>query len=581
VKTLALLAAVILLPASLLHSAEDVVLSAMHDELARNTASLALEQLARPYFMSYAVDDVRLAEASASLGSLLEGGEQRYRYVVVELRVGDRQLDNTGFAAPFVGGGEARRYTGLVQLPRDDNYRELRRQLWLATDSAYKKALGDLARKQAHLQHRTRADDAPDFTTEAPVRFFDDVPQVGSPLDEIQRLAREVSSVFRELPEVQRATVELDATSVVRRYVNSEGSEYRRYSALADCVITAFTQAADGTPLQDQQAFFSRVVEGLPRRESLMADARSLGARLTARRAAPAAETYNGPVLFEGAAAAEVFAQAFVPHLVASPQGRFLDRLGARVLPQTVSLVDNPALEQLGAEPLMGGARVDDEGVATREVRLVEKGFLRSLLSSRRPVRSVRQSTGSRRGGGPLPSNLIVSTSEGLPLAEARAELLRRAAERGNAYGIIVRSVRNPLLNGEYVPFSGTTGEPRQEALLVYRLYPDGHEELLREAEITGITPSEFKGILAVTNEVTVVTLPSWSAADTDFGGSGIAPSLVSLAVPGLLFEEVSVKKPEDEIPRAPVARHPNFDRPGRGGVRSGQSSRGHTRRPK
>jgi hypothetical protein len=567
------LVAALLIPASLLHGEEDAVLCAMRAELARNTSSLALEQLARPYFISYAVDDARLADASASFGSLLESGEQRFRYVVVELRVGDRQLDNTGFVSPFAVGNEVRRYTGMVQLPLDDNPRELRRQLWLATDAAYKKALEDLARKKAHLQHRTRSDDAPDFTTEPPVALLEAAPEIKLPLAELQTLARDVSRVFREQGGVQRSTVRLSALSVLRRYVNSEGSEYRRHSPQAACVISASTQAEDGTPLRDQEARYGRTLGSLPGRETLVATARALGTRLALRRVAPAAESYNGPVLFEGQAAAELFFQVFVPHLLATPQGRFVDRLGARVLPQTLSLVDNPALDGLEDQPLMGGVRVDDEGVATREVRLVEKGFLRQLLACRRPVRTVRQSTGSRRGGGPLPSNLLLTAADGLSGAEARAELLRRAGERGNSYGIIVRSIQDLLLgaeHGDFVPAFGSGGEQRLYSLQVSRLYPDGREELLREAEITGITPSEFKGILAATRDVTVVTLPAFTMGE----GAGFTPPVVSIAMPGLLFEEVSVKKPDDEIPRAPVARHPYFDQPGQRSGAPGRSSR-------
>jgi len=56
-----------------------------------------------------------------------------------------------------------------VPVPADNDYDELRRQLWLATDSAYKTALDSYAKKKSALEHRTRQEDTPDFSHE-PVR---------------------------------------------------------------------------------------------------------------------------------------------------------------------------------------------------------------------------------------------------------------------------------------------------------------------------------------------------------------------------------------------------------------------------
>ena len=45
-------------------------------------------------------------------------------------------------------------------------------------------------------------------------------------------------------------------------------------------------------------------------------------------------------------------------------------------------------------------------------------------------------------------------------------------------------------------------------------------------------------------------------------GGSGFSSSLhaVSVAVPDLLFEEMSVRNPTGNVPHLPVARHPFFE---------------------
>ena len=46
--------------------AEDALMAAMQDELSRNMKKLQLEELAKPYFISYKVDEIRTWTTSAS-----------------------------------------------------------------------------------------------------------------------------------------------------------------------------------------------------------------------------------------------------------------------------------------------------------------------------------------------------------------------------------------------------------------------------------------------------------------------------------------------------------------------------------
>lgn len=125
---------------------EDVVMKAMRDELARSMANLQMENLEKPYFISYSVQETEAAVVSASLGSLLSSNENRLRILHVEVRVGNPALDNTNFFSyPTMTSGMVSMFAGTIQLPLDDDYNELRRQIWLATDGVYKKALEDLA----------------------------------------------------------------------------------------------------------------------------------------------------------------------------------------------------------------------------------------------------------------------------------------------------------------------------------------------------------------------------------------------------------------------------------------------------
>ena len=97
------------------------------------------------------------------------------------------------------------------------------------------------------------------------------------------------------------------------------------------------------------------------------------------------------------------------------------------------------------------------------------------------------------------------------------------------------------------------------------KLYPDGHETPLRNAEIQGLSAASFRDIVAAGGETTVYTLslpPASSSAGMPFfmfGGSGAEPQPTTLVVPAFLFEEVTLNPPSGEIAKPPTLQHPYF----------------------
>jgi hypothetical protein len=79
--------------------AEDTLLRAMRDELARSTSQLTLESNAPPYFAAYRIEELAQANVVASFGSIVtsDGEPGRKRTASAELRVGSPQLDQTYF----------------------------------------------------------------------------------------------------------------------------------------------------------------------------------------------------------------------------------------------------------------------------------------------------------------------------------------------------------------------------------------------------------------------------------------------------------------------------------------------------
>ena len=577
-----LLAAPIAFLALRVPAQDDVPMRAMKDELARSMSQLRLERMEKPYFIAYRMNDVEAAAVSATLGSLTASQPARARVVAVELRVGDYALDNSNFlSSRGFGDGQL---MGFGEAPLDDDYQQIRRQLWLVTDAQYKRALEDLSAKRAVLRMRKRADDLPDFAREAPVTVTE--PPGASRVDvrELEALARELSSVFRSAPEIRRSSVRLESRQVYTRYVNSEGTTFTRSSPSFRLQIDAETQAPDGLPIADSIELRGRTPSDLPARPALLARAREMAARLLDLRSAPSLERYNGPVLFEGPAAAEIFGQVFAPWLVATRQpvsddprfdalydqmmaqasgASFLDKIGGRVLPEFLGVTDSPLQRDFAGTPLLGGQRIDDDGVPTRETRLVDHGFLKTMLATRVPVRGIPHGTGSSRGFGPAPGNLLVTCDRPLDDAALRRELLEQARKRGLDHAIIVRRVGAAGTSSLLRTFSRMMGQGEVASPSlpeVYAVYLDGREERLRGMQLGAVSPAAFRDIVAAGGRPTVFSDEfaghlAWLLSLGPAARS--AAAVVSSVVPSLLFEELSLTKSRGPLPSPPITPSP------------------------
>ena len=131
------------------HAQESPILSAMQDELRRSMAELKLKDEPAPYYIDYEIDDVSTLRVIARLGALLDDTLSHSRTLYIDVRVGDYAFDSSRFVIQGRGGGGG---DGGSSVTLDENYDVMRRQIWLATDAAYKRAVSIFARKKAAFQ---------------------------------------------------------------------------------------------------------------------------------------------------------------------------------------------------------------------------------------------------------------------------------------------------------------------------------------------------------------------------------------------------------------------------------------------
>jgi hypothetical protein len=555
---------------------DDVVLRAMRDELARSIQQLRLDTLPKPYFIAYRVTDGQGAGATGRLGSLVGLTDGRGgRLLQVEVRVGDYAFDNSNY---FGAGFLPTQFVGFGSLPVDDDYQELRRQMWLATDRAYKQALEALSQKRAALETRSRTDDLADFTHEAVTNTVDEIPAPATPPDRqaMETLARALSTTFRTASEIYNSSVGVQTSWSRTIYLNSEGTSYIRARPHATVSAQASTQAVDGTALSMSYDVQAATLAELPSRDSLMNGVRDLAARLTEQRHVPLADAYDGPVLFEGAAAAQLFNEVLAGKLVgmrapitsptfarmvAGGGNDWEDLIGSLVLPRWMSVVDDPSLRAMDGRPVETYV-VDEDGVKTRATTVIDHGTLKALLTSRTPVAGAEHSTGNRFGGGARPVHVVVNVDSSLSDTDMRHKLIALATAQGRPYGVVVRQLAGGAVGGDpeamvaaIMAQQGRNGPPTVRGMRAAKVYADGHEEPMRGAEISGLSASSFKDIMAASQTRTLHADTFSSGAS--FFASNAGNGSVTYLMPSLLFANLSIRKPRGTTPKLPVVAPP------------------------
>lgn len=578
----------------------DHTLQAMRDEMARSKARLELtipntDQAVKPFYIEYRLLDLDVREITAEFGALLSSGHTRNRFMNVAARVGNYKLDSSNFVSDdafrgFIGP------TGSVGIDRD--YDSLRQDLWIATDQAFKEAVDTYSRKKGYLSSLARQSDIDDFSKAEPVQLIEPLVTPDWTNRNWEQEARDTSAVMRAFSEIHESRVSYYLVYGTEYLLTSEGTEIRQTRHFAAIEAGLSAVADDGVPVNHYYATYAVRPGELPNVDAVRKALNVTCTELMALRSAPPAQDYTGPVFFEARAAAPLLAQVLSPAINGarppisfSPvleqmltglggKSDWVGRLGARVLPASVTLVDDPSAKEFQGTSLIGGYSVDEEGVRGQKVTLAENGNLKDELMSRRPGPDFEQSNGHGRAAflndaKPTMSNLIFSSAETLSPADLKKKFLdecraEKKSER-EQYCLVVREMDNPALSLLHqddfsellASFGGGAGTGDRLPLVVYRIYPDsGREELVRGARIIGLNTRALRNIAAIGNDSFVYNYMQSQAngfagtALSAFGSAQVGLP-ASVVAPSLLFEEIEVRGERGEAKRLPLLPAP------------------------
>jgi hypothetical protein len=440
-----------------------------------------------------------------------------------------------------------------------------------------------IARKRAALRNVTVTEQTADFGRAEAARLIL-APQRQAVDETVWRnRTRSLSAVFKSHPEITSSSVQFQAVQGLFYLVNSEGTEVRVPENAAQVQVRASALAPDGMLLRDSTIFLAREIGGLPAEEQLLRGTQEVADRLSALVRSAVGENYTGPVLFEPLAAAQLLADFFGRNLglrrrpVTEPgrvmsflESEFEGRVGSRILPEWMDVVDDPTVTEWGGRPLFGHYVIDLEGIVPKPLSIVEKGILKNLLATRQPVKGQEGSNGRARLRGNYLANtaafgsLFVRAAESTTLAGLRQKLMELSSQRGKPYGLLVRKMDFPSTasGGEVQRMAaraaqdGTAGRLVSSPLLVYRVYADGREELVRGLRFKGLTARGLRDIVAAGGEPIVF---NYLENNLPLALTGAASYVAECSViaPGLLFEELQLERSEEALPKLPIVEPP------------------------
>ena len=541
-----LLSAAILLPHSATAQAtradaeKDPVLKAMLDELDRSMAHLQLTGFEKPYFIEYRIEEVQDFETRASYGAGEGSQHSHARVARISVRVGDYKTDNSG-----------PRGDGSLQLTAiDDDPIALRSSLWSGTDQAYKSALAAFAQKQAELKQVQTPPQADDFSKAKPIISLAD--PVKLTVDEKsweERVARD-SGIYRNDPavdagqhDIQYSTASFHARVTTTWIVSSEGAIVRKTSKNYSESFGVGTQAEDGMRLDRSYGTSGVALSDLDNADEFKKHVVTLISSLSELRKAPLVEEeYHGPVLLSADASADTLHSLLASGVTATrpklgtearTNGPFASSYHARILPEFLTVVDDPAMKSYEGKDLVGSYSVDDEAVPAQTVKLVAEGHLENYLIGRTPVRDFPESNGHARAGVTGPARpvigvLKVTAQQGLTEEELIKKLLGIAKDRG-------------LKSVYYVETLGAQATPR----LLYRLDLDGKRTLVRGAVLDDLDQRALRSGVEAAGKNLWVANYSTEVPET-------------VLAPALLFSDVTIKRANETNDKLPYYPPPD-----------------------
>ncbi len=513
-------------------------------ELERAMTRMRAPGFPRPYFISYMVRDEERWRIRGKYGSLKSATRDRSRNAFADVRVGSYRSDHVRDGGLVDNDKDAESY-GYVDLPYSNDGDGLTHGLWLLTDARYREAVEAwLEKKSRSLTFIDSGQRLNAFERREPSvdRGWSPFPEVD--VDLWSGYVKRVSALIKRYADIKDSYVEFEADHVCRNFVSSEGACRVQCHAIwsLDCYLWLLSEKGDAHPWTLK--YIVADPSELPTESKLKAEIRKAVARVREISRATPVRSFCGPVLLEPGPAGLLMHEA-VGHrlegsrLMSSGEGQtFRDSIGELVLPEFLSLRDDPRMRTFEGRSLVGHYRFDDEGVDAQDARLIVDGKLERFMGTRVGHRRGHHSSGHARScyhERPISRMgvTVVEARDGLSDRQIKKALVDEIRRQDAPFGVRVIEASSGETATDSYNFQAFLGEIN----LAAKVYPDGTEEWIRGVNFIGTPLNAIRSIIAAGKRLHV---------DNAFCGaeSGYVP--VSTICPALVVSELELQSKPD-----------------------------------
>lgn len=534
---------------------DNLIFRAMQDELLRNMKELRLPESRPPFYISYTLAETEITTVTASKGSILTSLHiPKERVNSVNLYVGDYD-----FSSDYSYTGSGLMSSAFASL--DDNYEQIRNAFWSNTDIAYKFAVEVYNSKKSNLKNANLSEEEkalPDMQKiEKPLTVVEPDRFVDFDKSKYEKLAVSLSKEFDEDPALFNTRVQIFGIETKYYITSSEGTKIKQGVNILSVSMSAAVRMNNGVVFSDNASYLTSTLDDLTDGDKLTEMVRDFSTKMiNIKKSEPIKEYYTGPVLFEESAASVILLNNLL-----SPAGLYSyrkpipvnasvsrpedvrdrinikpieERIGKKVIDSRISVINRTDMKEFNGEKLIGSYTIDAQGIIPpEELKLIDNGILKTLMSNRVPGKFIKESTGSMRLGarqrsvvmGMAPGTLVIEAPGGSSPEEMKKDLIKAAIEEGLDYAYIVRKLNN-----------------RGDQYLYRVSVSDGTETLVNGAEITNISLQRLKRVLSISKN---------QIAENIMLGGVIPMSVIYPS--GLLLEDVEInvkrKNPQKNSP--------------------------------
>lgn len=538
------------------------VLKAMEAELDRSVRSLKVKDQPKPYFFGFWMTEFEGDTVAGKIGAITRDDESRSAYASAEVRVGNYDFDDTYPEDPqrVVSSDSFRDFDWTANVaPVDGSPLGIRSVFWRLADATYKAAAEAYFKKKAFILTQVEKESLPDFSREEPAVYYGRPVTVSLDHPRWRDQIREVTDYLARRPHVLGSDMSVEAAGRTDYYVTNEGTRIVQPRSSYRIYLRAYTRGEDGLRIEDFRRFVVGGPGDLPTRTALMDTAKDLGEELEALRSAPVLKPYTGPAILDGDVAGVFFHEALGHRLEGERQRNeesgdtFKGKVGEKILPEFLTVVDDPTLQGYAGQWVAGSYRYDEQGVPSQRVVLVKAGTLSNYLMSRTPVKGFLKSNGHGRSQGPgsppvgRMGNLIVESTKKVSFEDLKKMLMEEARRQGKPYGLIIRRTEGGETNTRQG--GGSVQSLRDHPVVVLTVDAQtGKETLVRGVEVVGTPLTSLEQVIATGSDPVVFN--GFCGAE-----SGMVP--VSTVSPAILSKEVELQKAQGDPRKPPILPPP------------------------